>query len=111
MTDFLENQIPCRERVLALTRHNVVLYAVNMPRPRHPKKEVEAAVAVAEEAGWTVTPTSSGHRWGVMRCSEASRSGCQVSIWSTPRNAGNHAKQIHRALDRCPHEWSDTEHT
>ena len=87
------------------------MYGVNMARARHPKKDVEAALADAEEAGWTVTPTSSGHRWGVLRCGEASRLGCQVSVWSTPRNPGNHAKQIRRALDRCPHEWSDTEAT
>ena len=75
-----------------------------MARTRHPKKEVEAILAYAEEVGWTVTPTASGHHWGHMRCSEASRSGCQVSIWSTPRNSGDHAKQLVRALKRCGHQ-------
>lgn len=74
-----------------------------MPRRRHPKKDVEGALAEAEESGWRIEPTSSGYRWGVMRCPEESREGCQVSIWSTPRNPGNHPKQIRRALDRCPH--------
>ena len=87
------------------------LYRVNMTRARHPKKEVEAAISAAEEAGWTVNQTSSGHRWGVMLCGETSRSGCQISIWSTPRNPGNHANQIRRALDRCPHDWSHTKDT
>ena len=54
--------------------------------------------------GWRVEPTSSGHRWGVMRCPEESRDGCQVSIWSTPRNPENHAKQLRRAVERCPHQ-------
>ncbi|MYN65608.1 MAG: hypothetical protein F4X11_11350 [Acidobacteria bacterium] len=72
-------------------------------RPRHPKKEVEGALADAEAAGWTVTPTSSGHRWGVVRCTESSRLGCQASIWSTPRNPGAHARQLRRVVARCPH--------
>lgn len=74
-----------------------------MPRRRHPKKEVEEALSAAEAAGWRVESTASGHRWGVMRCAEASREGCQVSIWSTPRSPGNHARQLRRAIDRCPH--------
>ena len=98
---FVSDQSPSR---LVLTRNNAVLYGVNMARARHPKKDVEAALVELEEAGWTVTPTSSGHRWGVARCGEASRSGCQVSIWSTPRSPGNHARQLRRTLERCPHE-------
>jgi hypothetical protein len=74
-----------------------------MPRARHPKKDVEAALAELEDAGWTVTSTASGHRWGVARCAESSRSGCQISIWSTPRSPENHARQIRRVLDRCNH--------
>lgn len=70
-----------------------------MARTRHSKKEVEAALRYAESQGWTVTPTSSGHRWGKAECGR----GCVISIWSTPRNPGNHAKQIRRAVDRCPH--------
>jgi hypothetical protein len=88
-----------------------LLYPVNMARARHPKKDVEKALGEAEERGWTVTPTTSGHRWGVMRCGETSRSGCQVSIWSTPRSPGNHARQIGRAVDRCPHDRSEAEDT
>ncbi|MDK1037577.1 MAG: hypothetical protein QGD91_01410 [Actinomycetota bacterium] len=82
-----------------------------MARSRHPKKDVEPALGYAEKAGWDVASTSSGHRWGVARCREASRSGCQVSIWSTPRNPGNHAKQIRRAVDRCPHDSTSDENS
>jgi hypothetical protein len=67
-------------------------------RNRHPKKEVEQALQYSEENRWTVEQTSSGHKWGVARCGQ----GCKVSIWSTPRNPGNHAKQVRRAVDRCP---------
>lgn len=74
-----------------------------MPRRRHPKKEVEEALTEAEGVGWTVEPTAAGHRWGVIRCPESSREGCELSIWSTPRNVGNHAKQIRRAIARCAH--------
>ena len=84
-------------------RARVLLYRVNKMRAKHPKKEVESALVDGEAAGWTVIPTPSGHRWGVMRCGEASRSGCRVSVWSTPRNAGHHAKQIRRFIRRCPH--------
>jgi hypothetical protein len=34
-----------------------------MARPRHPNKEIEAAVAHAETLGWRVVPIS-GHAWG-----------------------------------------------
>ena len=75
-----------------------------MPRrPRHAKKEVEEALADAEAEGWTVIPRSSGHCWGVMRCSESSTAGCQKFIWSTPRSPGDHARDIRRKLHQCPH--------
>ncbi|MGH2653140.1 MAG: hypothetical protein ACRDHV_02165 [Actinomycetota bacterium] len=70
-----------------------------MPRVRHPKKEVEEALKGAEEQDWTVRSSKSGHRWGVAECG----AGCSVSIWSTPKNAGNHGKDIRRAVGRCPH--------
>ena len=69
-------------------------------RGRHPKKDVEEALRGAEVEGWTVERTAAGHRWGVARCGW----GCSVSIWSTPRNPGNHAKALARAVKRCPHQ-------
>lgn len=78
-----------------------------MPSRRHPKKDVEDALAEAEESGWRVESTRKGHRWGVTRCPEQSRDGCQVSIWSTQRSPENHAKQLRRAVDRCPHKEDD----
>ena len=76
-------------------------------RPRHPKKEVEQAVAYAEEAGWEVS-LAKGHAWARLLCPEGTRSGCVIlSVWSTPRSPENHARQLIRAIDRCTHESTD----
>jgi hypothetical protein len=79
-----------------------------MPRPRHPNKEIEAAVRYAEGLGWTCT-LSTGHAWGRLRCAHGQRGGCQFSVWSTPRNAHNHAAQIRRRVDKCPHHSEEEE--
>lgn len=71
-----------------------------MVRPRHPNKEVEAAVAYAESRGWRFR--SQGH-WGRMYCAHADRDGCQFGVNGTPRDGDAHARQIRRAVDRCPH--------
>ena len=69
-------------------------------RPRHPDKEVEAAVQYAESQGWRVRMM--GH-WGRILCPHAGRDGCQFGVNSTPRNGADHARQIRRVVDRCPH--------
>jgi len=70
-----------------------------MARAKHPKKEVE------EENGWRIEVGGS-HASGRMycpyndpecRCGES----CITSIWSTPKNAGNHARQLKRVVDNC----------
>lgn len=73
-------------------------------RTRHPKKDVEQALRFAEEHGWTVTPTASGHRWGEMVCAHEGRDACRVSMWSTPKNPGNHASRLRQRVRNCPHE-------
>lgn len=73
-----------------------------MPRPRHPKKEVEAAIAYAESLGFRLR-VPWGH-WGVLLC----EGDCMVPVFSTPKNAWNHARQIRRAVDGCPHRNPDT---
>ena len=72
------------------------------PRPKHPNKEIEAVLQSAEQRGWTVLKRS-GHAWGIMRCGFGERGGCQVSIWSTPRDPDIHARQLLRAVAKCPH--------
>jgi hypothetical protein len=70
-------------------------------RPKHPKKDVEAAVQYCEEHSWTFRKM--GH-WGRMYCPHPDHADrCHISIFGTPKNEGNHAQQIKRAVDRCPH--------
>ena len=45
-----------------------------------------------------------GHAWGRLYCVHHDRDGCMVSVWSTPRSAGYHARALVRAVDRCPHQ-------
>lgn len=71
-----------------------------MRRPRHPSKEIEEAVAYAESKGWVFR--KQGH-WGRLYCAQADRDGCQIGVNGTPRNAEAHARQIIRAVNRCPH--------
>jgi hypothetical protein len=77
-----------------------------MARPRHPDKHIEKAIRYAESLGWRVE-LSNGHAWGHLLCPERSRDGHIVPIWSTPRNAENHARHIQREVDLCPHTGQD----
>jgi hypothetical protein len=47
-----------------------------------------------------------GH-WGRLFCPHADQDGCQIGVNGTPRNADDHAKQIMRAVARCPHGQED----
>lgn len=74
---------------------------------RHPDDDIEAAIRHAEKHGWTCLKAR-GHAWGLLRCpwnDRECRCGefCQQSIWSTPRNPANHARQLRRIVDRCAH--------
>lgn len=69
-------------------------------RPRHPHKDIEAVVARAESIGWRWRKM--GH-WGRLFCSHAGRDGCQVGVNGTPKNPEDHARQVMRAIGRCPH--------
>lgn len=76
-----------------------------MARQKHSKKEVEDALRHAESEGWTVSVGGS-HAWGKLYCpynDPECRCGefCIQSIWSTPKNPGNHAKDIKRVVDNC----------
>lgn len=73
-------------------------------RAKHPKKDVEQVLRFAEENGWLVRPTASGHRWGEMTCGLAGLDSCRISIWSTPKNPGNHANRLRRKVRNCPHQ-------
>lgn len=76
-----------------------------MPRPKHPHKDVEAALAYAEAQGWRIE-TGGAHAWGKLYCpynDEECRCGihCITSIWSTPKSPGNFAKALLRVVDNC----------
>lgn len=76
---------------------------------KHSNKEIRAAINYAIEHGWKVKPGStSSHSWGQIYCPNNDaecrcREFCLTSIWSTPRNPRNHAKQIKRVVDNCIH--------
>jgi hypothetical protein len=74
-----------------------------MSRPRHPDKHIESAVQYAESLGWRVR-MASGHAWGHLYCPLEAREGCRLSVWSTPKNAENHARHLRRDIDNCPHD-------
>jgi hypothetical protein len=69
-------------------------------RGRHPRNDIANALRRAEEAGLEITVIHRGHRWGEVICVR-----CQagLGIWSTPRNAGTHAKQIDRFTQNHTH--------
>lgn len=76
-----------------------------MARKRHAKAEVESALRHAESKGWRIEIGGS-HAWGKMYCpynDDTCRCGefCIASIWSTPKNQGNHARQLRRVVDNC----------
>ena len=76
-----------------------------MARPPHPKKEVEEVLRLAEEQGWRIE-VGGGHAWGRIYCpynDDECRCGefCITSVWSTPKNSGNHARALRRVVGNC----------
>ena len=77
-------------------------------RKKHPDKEIEATIRYAETQGWQVIKCT-GHAWCILRCpyhDQECRCGqfCQMSVWSTPKDAGRHARQLQRKIDGCIHQ-------
>jgi hypothetical protein len=69
----------------------------------HPNKEISAAIDDAISLGWSfVKRNGKGHAYGLLRCPHGS-GGCQKSVFSTPKNPGNHTREIRAAVNRCPH--------
>lgn len=74
-------------------------------RQKHPNKEIEAAIVYAEGKNWIYKDSGkSAHAWGRLLCPLHTREGHQMSIWSTPRNPYNHARQIKTLVDKCQHD-------
>jgi hypothetical protein len=83
-----------------------------MARWSHSKKQVREALDEADRAcdeeskpGFYVADTNArGHSWGYIRCLACSQ---KFSVWSTPKNADNHADQIRRFVRRHHHKEGD----
>lgn len=76
-----------------------------MARKKHTDKDIEAALKHAESKGWIVEDHG-GHAWGKIYCpynDAECRCGefCISSVWSTPKNPHNHARQLKRVVDKC----------
>ena len=96
--------------IFLLTDVNASATERRMPRPRHSKPEIEAALSEAESVGWRIEKASPRAKpWGSARCAYANRDGCRLSILSTPKSAQNFAKQIRKAVAACPHLGSGEE--
>ena len=72
---------------------------------KHPNKDIRAALEYAEQKGWRIVEGGS-HAWGKFYCPYNDSQCrwvefCVISIWSTPKNPTNHAKQIRRVVDNC----------
>lgn len=73
-------------------------------RPKHPTKEIEAAIYQLESLGWSYQATGkSSHAWGRMLCPQHDATGCQVSVWSTPKVPEHHANHLIRHGNKCAH--------
>lgn len=78
-----------------------MLYVYNVADWSHSKKQVRDALDEAHAADFGIYATSAGHRWGYVECGKC---GQHFSVWSTPRSADNHAKQIRRFVKKHSHE-------
>lgn len=70
----------------------------------HPDKHIRAAIDYAIENGWVLKKSGPrAHVWGTLFCPEHSREGCIRAVYCTPRVPEAHARDIRRAVNRCPH--------
>jgi hypothetical protein len=74
------------------------------------KSCVRERVDYALERGWRLQKAGPrAHIWGLLFCPRAARDGCRWSVLSTPRVPENHARQIRRVVDQCPHHLAEDE--
>lgn len=68
----------------------------------HPDKHIRAALAYALSEGWHfIAAGKSAHCYGRLICGIAAHREHMMSIWSTPADSVNHARQIIRMVNRC----------
>ena len=69
----------------------------------HPNRHICEAIAYGLDNGWTLRQSGPrAHTWGL--CPPADRTGCIRAVYSTPRSSEDHAKDLRRAVHRCPYE-------
>jgi hypothetical protein len=66
-------------------------------------KHVREAIEYAEKHGWTIR-LPKGHSYGALLAPDGRT---RKSVWSTPRNPDNHARDIERLVDRVAEEMGD----
>jgi hypothetical protein len=72
-----------------------------MQRWSHPRSQVRRALGEADSAGLKVVPTKAhGHSWGYIDCPNCEG---RFWVWSTPRNADDHASDIRRFIHKHRH--------
>jgi hypothetical protein len=70
--------------------------------PAHSKPSWREAIGSARAAGWHLQ-LFSGHSWGKVVCSRTMANPCAKLIFSTGKSSENHAKDLLRLIQRCPH--------
>lgn len=70
----------------------------------HPNKHIREAIDYALNHGWRLREAGAhAHIGGMLFCVREDRDGCRRAVYCTPRSPQDHAKDIRRAVDRCPH--------
>ena len=67
----------------------------------HQNKEINQAIEEAVSNGWEWFPSPKGHCKGRLKC-KLGHTEHMFSVWSTPKNMENHAKDIRRKTSKCP---------
>jgi len=73
---------------------------------KHQNKHIREAIKYAEQHGWNFEK-SRGHIYGTLRC--PTHGGCRQPVYSTPKHPEDHAKDIRKVVDRCPHQAANGE--
>jgi hypothetical protein len=74
-----------------------------------PAKEILAAIADLEAAGWRVQITGGrAHAYALAYCPGGPNGCAPLFIYGTPRVPEHEAAKIRRALERCEHAGRDT---
>jgi hypothetical protein len=67
---------------------------------RHPKSAMSTALHALDRQRFALAEVHVGHRWGSVTCLVC---GAHLAVWSTPRDADQHAKQIRRFAAKHRH--------